>query len=185
MPEQANIKNPPAPESCVPSRSFLSQTTWKPRNSMLLLVPTVEPEKTDGGIYIPDAVRRKVQSGFIADKGPTADTDLSIGDEVFFEQHQEYRIVLDDIKEEAVLIADSHVLLHRPYIQPNVTSQEPLTVNIAAYFELDITQMAGESVTDYNYRMEQQAPEGYYWASLSSDYKPITDAVDGLKPLAS
>ena len=101
------------------SRIFTSQTTWKPRGTMLLLKPTVEPEKTEGGIFIPDSHRKKIQSGFICDKGAYADSDLGIGDEVFFEQHQEYRIILDDIREEAVLIADSHVLL----VRPHVTSQ--------------------------------------------------------------
>ena len=99
--------------------SFSSETKWKPRGSMLLLKPTLEAEKSEGGIIIPDAVRRKAQSGFIVKKGPEVDATLWIGDEVFFEQHQEYRIILDDIKEEAVLISDAHILLQMRHERSN------------------------------------------------------------------
>ena len=103
-------------------KSFDKPTKWNPRGSMLLLVPTIEPERSTGGIVIPDAVRRKATSGFIANRGADVPPDLQVGDEVFFEQHQEYRIVLDDNEEEAILIDAYKVLLHLPCSTRHETS---------------------------------------------------------------
>lgn len=102
----------------MPKTSFENETKWNPRNNQLLLIPTVEEERSEGGIYIPETVRRKSCSGFIAKVGPNVGADLKVGDEVFFEQHQEFHIILDDTKEEAYLIDADRILLHR-----SVTSQ--------------------------------------------------------------
>ena len=164
------------------SRFFSSATKWQPRNSMLLLKPTVEPEKSEGGIIIPDTVRRKAQSGYIQFKGPNADSDLNVGDEVFFEQHQEFRIILDDTKDEAILISDSHILLRNPYT-PVVTSQEktqypyvpPMTVDVAKYLGIDTGRVPGETDEAYNNRMTAVSPDGFYWNSLTHNFEKHPD----------
>lgn len=155
---------------------FLGETKWQPRNNQLLLVPTLEEEKSEGGIIIPETVRRKACSGFIAKKGPDVDPSLRVGDEVFFEQHQEYRIVLDDINEDAVLIADNNILLSR---RPDkVVTSQPAAVNVAAYFSIETARLAGETFTDYNSRMDRQAPAGYYWNALCKSFERMPDDPD-------
>lgn len=105
------------------SRTFAKPTRWEPKSSYLLLKPTIEDERTSGGIILPDATRKKPCSGFIVKMGVYVQ-DYKIGDEVFFEQHQETRVKLDDNDEEAILLSVDHVLLHYPQSQ-NVTSHPP------------------------------------------------------------
>lgn len=101
---------------------FDNQTKWNPMGAMLLLVPTVEDEKSAGGLYIPETARRKGSSGFIAKMGPDVPKGLfNLGDEVFFEKHQEYILKIDDIQEEAFLISYTAVLL----LKGRETSQIP------------------------------------------------------------
>lgn len=157
---------------------FDSPSKWNPRGNQLLLVPTVEEEKSEGGIFIPETVRRKACSGFIAKKGELVDPFLWIGDEVFFEQHQEFHIILDDTKEEAFLIDADRILLHsRPTPLSDVTSQ-PLTVNVAAFHGINTNRTGAENDTSYNARMNAQSPAGHYWNALTGDFEKHPDDPD-------
>ncbi len=117
---------------------FDKPTTWKPKPDHMLLVPVQSEETSKGGIIIPDAVRKKLSSGYIAVIGSDVNMNrnpqdwFALGDEVFFEQHSETRLKLDDNDEEAYLVAADSVLLHKP-AEKVVTSQTPLTVDVDAF----------------------------------------------------
>lgn len=103
--------------------TFNSPTAWEPFGSTLLLKPSASDGVSQGGIIIPETSRRKTSSGFIIKLGPD-DLQFAIGDEVFFEQHTEIPVELDDNHEKAYVIQASSVLLVRRAKPPtsNVTS---------------------------------------------------------------
>lgn len=108
------------------NRFFDRQTAWKPRDNYLILKPTLEPEITSGGIVLPDMVRRKSSSGYINAMGPyaTQNGEFNLGDEVFFETHSEFHILLDDTQEEAYVLDANKVILFLP--MPNSAKLEQI-----------------------------------------------------------
>ena len=98
-------------------RFFNQPTAWRPRSNHLILKPTFEPELTSGGIVLPDSVRRKSSSGYINHMGTEAyeSGEWFLGDEVFFETHAEFHVMLDDNNEEAYVLDANRVILHLPY----------------------------------------------------------------------
>lgn len=98
----------------MPKRTFDKETKWQPYANFMLLKPTVEDEVIPGSnLVLPDSARRKPSSGFVVKMGTLVE-HFNIGDEVFFEQHQEYRVKLDDTQEEAVVIDASKIILFLP-----------------------------------------------------------------------
>ena len=89
---------------------------FRPLKDRLLVKYSDEPEKSSGGLYIPDSAKEKPQKGEIIAAGPGRITDdgklqkmdIKVGDVVLFEKYSGSKIQLDDaeyliIKEDDVL----------------------------------------------------------------------------------
>jgi chaperonin GroES len=89
---------------------------FKPLKDRLLVKYSDEPEKSSGGLYIPDSAKEKPQKGEVIAAGPGRITDdgklqkidIKVGDVVLFEKYSGSKIQLDDneyliIKEDDVL----------------------------------------------------------------------------------
>lgn len=77
-----------------------------------MLEPELEPEKTDGGIVIPEQVRKYLNEGKILKKGPNVSEHLQKGMYVVFDSSSEYRLEL--AKGVVVfVIREIHVILYR------------------------------------------------------------------------
>ena len=77
---------------------------FKPLKDRVLVKYSEEPEKSSGGIYIPDTAKEKPQKGEIIAVGPGRVTDdgklqkveLKIGDVVLFEKYSGSKINIDE-----------------------------------------------------------------------------------------
>jgi chaperonin GroES len=88
----------------------------KPLKDRVLVKYSEEPEKSTGGIYIPDTAKEKPQrgeivavgSGKITDDGKVQKMEVKVGDIVLFEKYSGSKINIDDteyliIKEDDIL----------------------------------------------------------------------------------
>ena len=83
----------------------------KPLYDRVLLKPIVEPEKTKGGIFIPDSAKKKPQQAEVVAVGPGTDkkkVTVKIGDVVLYEKYGGTEIDFDNesylmIKAEEIL----------------------------------------------------------------------------------
>lgn len=89
---------------------------FKPLRDRLLVEYSDEPEKSSGGLYIPDSAKEKPQKGKVIAAGPGRITDdgklqkmdVNKGDTVLFDKYSGSKITIDDreyliIREEDVL----------------------------------------------------------------------------------
>lgn len=79
----------------------------KPLKDRVVVTFTEEPEKTAGGIYVPEAAKDKPQDGTVTAVGPEV-KDVKVGDTVLFDVYSGSKIKADDqdilvIKEEDIL----------------------------------------------------------------------------------
>jgi chaperonin GroES len=89
---------------------------FKPLKDRLLVKYSDEPEKSSGGLYIPDSAKEKPQKGEVIAAGPGRITDdgklqkidIKVGDVVLFEKYSGSKIQLDD--EEYLIIKEDDVL---------------------------------------------------------------------------
>ena len=89
---------------------------FKPLKDRVLVRYSDEPEKSSGGLYIPDSAKEKPQKGEVIEVGPGRLTDdgkvikmeIKVGDVVLFEKYSGSKINIDDtehliIKEDDIL----------------------------------------------------------------------------------
>ena len=79
----------------------------KPLKDRVLVSYTEEPDKTAGGLYVPDSAKEKPQIGKVEAVGSEV-KDLKKGNKVLFDKYSGSRINVDDkeqlvIKEEDIL----------------------------------------------------------------------------------
>jgi len=89
---------------------------FKPLKDRLLVKYSEEPEKSSGGLYIPDSAKEKPQKGEVVAAGPGKITDdgklqkmeIKVGDVVLFEKYSGSKINIDN--EEFLIIKEDDVL---------------------------------------------------------------------------
>jgi len=89
---------------------------FKPLKDRLLVKYSEEPEKSTGGLYIPDSAKEKPQKGEVIAVGPGKITDdgklqkmeIKIGDTVLFEKYSGSKINIEN--EEYLIIREDDVL---------------------------------------------------------------------------
>ena len=89
---------------------------FKPLRDRLLVEYSEEPEKSAGGIIIPDSAKEKPQKGKVVAVGPGRITDdgklqkmeLKVGDVVLFEKYSGSKINVDD--NEYLIIREDDIL---------------------------------------------------------------------------
>ncbi|MFV1977312.1 MAG: co-chaperone GroES [Candidatus Scalindua sp.] len=89
---------------------------FKPLRDRLLVKYSEEPEKSAGGLYIPDTAKEKPQKGEVIAAGPGRVTDdgklqkmeIKVGDVVLFEKYSGSKINIDDV--EYLIIREDDIL---------------------------------------------------------------------------
>jgi len=88
---------------------------FKPLKDRVLVKYSDEPEKSAGGIYIPDTAKEKPQKGEVIAVGPgrvengkTRPVDVKVGDIVLFEKYSGSKVNIDD--EEYLIIREDDIL---------------------------------------------------------------------------
>ncbi len=90
---------------------------FKPLKDRLLVKYSEEPEKSSGGLYIPDSAKEKPQEGEVVAAGPGRVTDdgklqameVKVGDIVLFEKYAgSNKLKFDDI--EYIIIREDEIL---------------------------------------------------------------------------
>lgn len=85
---------------------------YNPFTDYIMLEPELEAEVSDGGIHIPEAVRKFLNEGKILKKGPDVSDLLRNGMFVVFEQSSEYRLDIGGGKV-VFVVKESNVILYR------------------------------------------------------------------------
>ncbi len=88
----------------------------RPLKDRLLVKYSNEPEKSSGGIYIPDTAKEKPQkgevvavgTGKITDDGKVQKMEVKVGDTVLFEKYSGSKINIDDT--EYLIIREDDIL---------------------------------------------------------------------------
>lgn len=89
---------------------------FKPLKDRILVEYSDEPEKSAGGLYIPDTAKEKPQkgeviavgSGKITDDGKLQKMEIKVGDKVLFEKYSGSKIIIDET--EYLIIREDDVL---------------------------------------------------------------------------
>jgi chaperonin GroES len=89
---------------------------FKPLRDRLLVMYSAEPEKSSGGIFIPDTAKEKPQKGEvvavgqgkITDDGKLQKMEIKVGDEVLFEKYSGSKINIED--QEYLIIREDDIL---------------------------------------------------------------------------
>lgn len=89
---------------------------FKPLKDRILVKYSEEPEKSAGGLYIPDTAKEKPQKGEvmavgpgkITDDGKLQKTEVKVGDIVLFEKYSGSKINIDET--EYLIIREDDVL---------------------------------------------------------------------------
>ena len=89
---------------------------FKPLKDRILVKYSDEPEKSAGGLYIPDTAKEKPQkgeviavgSGKITDDGKVQKMEIKVGDNVLFEKYSGSKINIDET--EYLIIREDDVL---------------------------------------------------------------------------
>jgi chaperonin GroES len=89
---------------------------FKPLKDRVLVKYSDEPEKSAGGIYIPDTAKEKPQKGEVIAVGPgkvsedgkTRPMDVKVGDIVLFEKYSGSKVHIDD--QEYLIIREDDIL---------------------------------------------------------------------------
>jgi chaperonin GroES len=89
---------------------------FKPLKDRILVKYSDEPEKSSGGIYIPDTAKEKPQkgevvavgSGRVTDDGKVQKMEVKVGDVVLFDKYSGSKINMDDT--EYLIIREDDVL---------------------------------------------------------------------------
>lgn len=88
---------------------------FKPLKDRVLVRYSDEPEKSAGGIFIPDTAKEKPQKGEViavgpgkTDDGKTQAVDVKVGDVVLFEKYSGSKINIDE--QEYLIIREDDIL---------------------------------------------------------------------------
>ncbi|MBI5410348.1 MAG: co-chaperone GroES [Nitrospirae bacterium] len=89
---------------------------FKPLKDRVLVKYSEEPEKSSGGLYIPDSAKEKPQKGEVIAAGPGRVTEdgklqkmeIKVGDVVLFEKYSGSKINIDN--EEYLIIKEDDIL---------------------------------------------------------------------------
>ena len=89
---------------------------FKPLKDRILVKYSDEPEKSAGGLYIPDSAKEKPQkgeviavgAGKITDDGKLQKMEIKVGDKVLFEKYSGSKINIDET--EYLIIREDDVL---------------------------------------------------------------------------
>ena len=89
---------------------------FKPLKDRILVKYSDEPEKSAGGLYIPDSAKEKPQkgeviavgAGKITDDGKLQKMEIKVGDKVLFEKYSGSKINIDET--EHLIIREDDVL---------------------------------------------------------------------------
>lgn len=89
---------------------------FKPLKDRVLVRYSEEPEKSSGGLYIPDSAKEKPQKGEVIEVGPGRLTDdgkvmqmeIKVGDVVLFEKYSGSKINIEDT--EHLIIREDDIL---------------------------------------------------------------------------
>lgn len=89
---------------------------FKPLKDRVLVRYSDEPEKSSGGLFIPDTAKEKPQKGEVIEVGPGRLTDdgkvikmeIKVGDVVLFEKYSGSKININDI--EHLIIKEDDIL---------------------------------------------------------------------------
>lgn len=89
---------------------------FKPLKDRVLVRYSDEPEKSSGGLFIPDTAKEKPQKGEVIEVGPGRLTDdgkvikmeIKVGDVVLFEKYSGSKINIDD--KEHLIIKEDDIL---------------------------------------------------------------------------
>lgn len=89
---------------------------FRPLRDRVLVKYSEEPEKSSGGLYIPDSAKEKPQKGEVIATGPGKITDdgklqkmeIKVGDVVLFEKYSGSKINVDNV--EYLIIREDDVL---------------------------------------------------------------------------
>jgi len=80
---------------------------FKPMKDRVFVSYSDEPEKTAGGIYVPDTAKEKPQKGRVEAVGSEV-KDVKEGDEVMFEKYSGAKIKIDNV--EHLIIKEEDIL---------------------------------------------------------------------------
>ena len=121
------------PETEVATRDDTS-FPWSVREDGVVVLPTVEPEQSKGGVYIPDQARQKPLTGVVVALGPgkiheaTGDVELygqkrpreharradfSVGDEVLFGRYAGTELEIEHAGRKLVLMRFGDIRAYR------------------------------------------------------------------------
>lgn len=88
---------------------------FKPLKDRVLVKYSDEPEKSSGGLFIPDTAKEKPQKGEVmavgpgkTDNGKTLPMDVKVGDVVLFEKYSGSKINIED--QEYLIIREDDIL---------------------------------------------------------------------------
>ena len=88
---------------------------FKPLKDRVLVKYSEEPEKSSGGLYIPDSAKEKPQKGEVVaagpgkvDNGKTHPMEVKVGDEVLFEKYSGSKINIEE--QEYLIIREDDIL---------------------------------------------------------------------------
>jgi len=88
---------------------------FKPLKDRVLVKYSEEPEKSSGGLYIPDTAKEKPQKGEVIAVGPgksengkTYPMDVKVGDVVLFEKYSGSKINIEE--QEYLIIKEDDIL---------------------------------------------------------------------------
>jgi chaperonin GroES len=88
---------------------------FKPLKDRVLVKYSEEPEKSSGGLYIPDTAKEKPQKGEVVAAGPgkvedgkTQPMGVKVGDEVLFEKYSGSKINIEE--QEYLIIREDDIL---------------------------------------------------------------------------
>lgn len=92
----------------------MTKTDWNPTRDYMIVEPDRVPEKTAGGIVIPDQSRRSLNEGTIIKLGPECNEHAhKVGDRIVFSESSEFKIKQDD-DSIIVVVQEVNILLCKP-----------------------------------------------------------------------
>lgn len=98
------------------------KSDWIPKPGWLMLTPVVLPGETEAGLVLPESATVKSTSGVVVRTGasdPGDETNLYMGKEIFFAQHDAYKITDTDTGELFYILHHNKAIMWRePKEQP-------------------------------------------------------------------
>lgn len=87
---------------------------YNPARNFIIIRPEIEPEKTEGGIIIPEQARNFLNEGEILKTGPEVSSDLQPGMFITFTTQSEFRLKMNDGSLVFAVAEDNVILTRQP-----------------------------------------------------------------------